>query len=361
MYQTIFDWLSLPIAFFASTLFILAFREPAKKLGLIDIPGGRKQHKGEIPLIGGIAMFFGFTFSSLLLQQSLSNYRALYAGMCLLLLAGILDDMRDLSARAKFATQIMAAVFIVSWSELNLHSLGNIIGLGEIFLGPWSIPFTLLSIVGLINSVNMVDGTDGLAGGMIFVMLVWLSVVAHIAENTSPMLPMILASVTLAFLYFNFPTKNRNASIFMGDSGSMVLGYALAWFALDVLQKSEGQVPAVTVTAILILPVSDTLILMIRRYLKGHSPTAPDREHLHHIFERAGFSKCHTVYILLLITALTGAIGVIGWIFQVPEWIIMLIILLLFFSHLYFVLHAWKVMRALSRLRRIRQIRSSST
>lgn len=356
------DWLTIPIAFAVTATFILAFRRTAIKLGLVDTPGGRKTHAREVPLVGGIAIFFGFTFAALLLQRPLGEYRALFAGMSILLIAGVLDDLRDLSAKHKFGIQAFAAAFLVFWGGLSIDSLGNLFGTSNIILGYWSIPFTFICTLGLINAINMSDGSDGLAGGIVFIMLIWIIVAAILAGFGIPIMPLILAAALLAFLLFNFPHPRRScASVFMGDSGSMILGYAVAWFTIGIFVDPKIHIPPITVAAILSLPVFDTIILMIRRILKGKSPMAPDREHLHHIFERAGFSRQQTVYILITFAGFTGAIGIAGWQLGAPDWLILLILIAIFILHLFFVLRAWRTMRALRRLRRWNRTLHSSS
>lgn len=344
-------WLTVILAFAITATVVHVFRGPAIRLGLVDIPGGRKDHVGEVPLIGGVAIFLGFACATLLLEQPLTEYRPLYAGMALLLVAGVLDDLHDLSARAKFTLQVSAGILLVGWGGLQVSTLGDLFALGPINLGLMAAPFTLLCVVGLVNAVNMADGSDGLAGGIVFVMLVWLVVAALLANLQPPVMPLILAGSVLAFLLFNFPhPRRRSAAVFMGDSGSMILGFATAWFAIELMMDASGAIPPITIAAILLLPVSDTVILMARRIQKGQSPMAPDREHLHHIFQRAGFSRPLTVYALIFTAGLTGATGVVSWQLGLPDWAILLVLLTLFALHLYFVLHAWRMMRMLKRV-----------
>jgi UDP-GlcNAc:undecaprenyl-phosphate GlcNAc-1-phosphate transferase len=218
-------------------------------------------------------------------------------------------------------------------------------------LGWLAIPFTLLCVVGLINAVNMLDGLDGLAGSVVLVMLFWLSVVGlEAAEFQALALPVLLASAVAGFLVLNFPVPwRRCATVFMGDSGSTMLGFALAWFAIDLAFQQGVGVPPVTIAWIMALPVFDTISLMLRRGLKGQNPMTADREHLHHIFLRAGFSPRTTVYIAMGIAFGLGGIGVLGWRLGVPEWLLWLPLLAVFAVHWFVVRHAWRAMRLLRR------------
>jgi len=347
-----------------ATLFLISLlRTPALHLGLVDVPGGRKAHEGHIPLVGGVALFGGFIFVATLLDRELGMYRGLFWGMGVLLIAGILDDLHELRPRSKAIAQLVAAGTLILWGGHVITHLGQWPGAQPLELGWLAWPFTLLCAVGLINAVNMMDGADGLAGGMVLVMLGWLAVVAYLAGSPELMtLPLLLAGAVLGFLVVNFPHPWRaSASVFMGDSGSMLLGFGLAWFAIEVGAEAQEAVSPAAIAWILALPVLDTLSLMGRRLAKGQSPMAADREHLHHIFERAGFSLRGTVYILVGFTFLLGAIGVGAWRAGIPDWIMLAVLIALFAGHVYFVHHAWRMVRLLHLLRsRARSRRSGS-
>lgn len=346
--------LALSVASFLGCLLLVALlRRPAVHLGLVDVPGGRKAHRGHVPLVGGIALFGGFTFVALLLDQDLGYYRGLFWGMGVLLIAGILDDLHELRARYKAVAQLIATGALVLWGGHVVTHLGHWPGADPLPLGWLAVPFTLLCAVGLINAVNMMDGADGLAGGVVLVMLGWLAVAAALGgQSASISLLVILAGAVLGFLVTNFPHPWRSsAAVFMGDSGSMLLGFALAWFAIEVAYTGAGGVAPGAVVWILALPVLDTLSLMGRRLAKGQNPMFPDREHLHHIFQRAGFSLRGTVYILVTIAFLMGAVGVGAWQLGVPDWVMLVAFVALFGGHLYFVQHAWRMVRAIRWMR----------
>jgi len=340
-----------PVAFGLTLFLIRRLSSPARKIGIVDVPGGRKEHEEHTPLIGGIGIFAGFAFCALLVGFTLYPYRALFAGMGFLLIVGLLDDLHDLGATEKVMLQLAAGVALVWPGALLISDLGVFPGVGLFSLGWFAIPFTLLCVVGLINSVNMLDGLDGLAGSVVFVMLFWLIVIGLEASSFSALaLPVLLASAVGGFLVLNVPVPwRRCATVFMGDSGSTMLGFALAWFAIDLTFRQGTGVPPVTIAWIMALPVFDTISLMLRRGLKGQNPMTADREHLHHIFLRAGFSARTTVYIAAGIAFVLGAVGVLGWRLGVPEWALWVPLLGVFAIHWYVVRHAWRVMRLLRR------------
>ncbi|WP_175443135.1 MraY family glycosyltransferase [Halofilum ochraceum] len=343
--------LLFPVAFGLTLFLNRRLWGPARRIGIVDVPGGRKEHENHTPLIGGVGIFAGFAFCSVLVSFDLSSYRALYAGMGVLLIVGLLDDLHDLGATEKVIVQTFAASLLIWGGGLVIADLGLFPGLGLFELGWLAVPFTIVCVVGLINAVNMLDGLDGLAGSVVLVMLFWLSVIGlEAAEFSALALPVLLASALAGFLVLNFPVPwRRGATVFMGDSGSTMLGFALAWFAIDLVFEQGINVPPVTIAWIMALPVCDTVSLMLRRGLKGQNPMTADREHLHHIFLRAGFSPRTTVCIAVVITFSLGGIGVLGWRLGVPEWAMWLPLLAVFALHWFVVRHAWRTMRLLRR------------
>jgi len=328
-------------------------RHPAVRLGLVDLPDGRKNHLGHIPLVGGVAMFIAFGFGAFLLDFSLVPYRPLFTGAGVLLISGILDDLHDLPPVEKLCLQLVSAGVLVFWGGLAIPTLGVLPFVGTVELGAFSIPFTLICVVGLINAVNMIDGMDGLCGGIVVAMLFWLIVAAAVAGASLALLglPALLAASVVGFLVFNMPRRSeREPPVFMGDSGSTMLGFVVAWFAIEFAFRHGLAIPPVTMAWVLALPVFDTICLMIRRTLKGENPMKSDREHLHHVFERAGFSRPVTAYILIGVAFALGAIGVGGWWLGVAEsylWAPLAVCLLLYFL---FMRRAWQAARLLRRL-----------
>lgn len=337
------------LGFMLVVALIQALKKPALKLGLVDRPGGRKQHDGHVPLIGGVAMFLAFSFSALMLPLSLQPYRSFFAAIALLVVVGVLDDMHDISARSRIVAQIFAGIFMASWGGNYLENLGDLFGDGNIDLGDWAIPFTIFGVVGVINALNMSDGLDGLAGGLSAMGLSCLAGIAFlIGAKEQATLLLLLLSVVAGFLVFNFrhPWRSR-ASVFMGDAGSMMLGFCFVWFAVDLSQSKGPAMTPVTALWVLALPLMDTVCIMIRRMLKGRSPFVADREHLHHILLLAGYSPAQTVWIMLAISALLGAIGLAGWYFRVPEYVMFYAFIALFLAYSFLMRHAWKVMKAI--------------
>ena len=343
-------------AFFVAAFLVPILHAPAERMGLVDRPGGRKHHDGLIPLTGGLAIFGGFCFGLLLVDDSIRPFASLIVGMGLMLVTGLVDDLIDISPSAKLSAQVLAAILMVSWGEVQVHSLGTLVGVKPIILGEWAIPFTVLCVLVLVNALNMADGTDGLAGGLVAVALGMFMAVGSIGGASRSLLAVIgvLLVTVVAFLIFNlrYPGR-RKARIFLGDSGSLMLGFALAWLAVYLSQGSRGvSVYPVTIAWILVLPVLDVLTLYLRRILKGRSPFSADREHLHHVLLRSGFGPATTVWVLLFIMAAFGLVGLYGWHQQWPEWVLFIGLAPLFFVQYLCSIRAWRVIKVLKRARR---------
>ncbi len=334
---------------------LLLLRRPALEAGLVDRPCPRKRHGRTVPLIGGICILLGFASATLPLDFGLRDYQALYAGMTTLLVVGVVDDLVDIDARAKLGLQVVAALLMTAWGGLVIADLGSLLGPGVALpLGNWAQPFTVFCVVGLINAVNMFDGVDGLAAGTVAAALAWLVVAGTVggAGEWAVLAGLLLAAVC-AFLLFNMRNPwRRRASAFLGDSGSMMLGFALAWFAVEAAQGPDAALPAIAVAWILALPVFDAVALITRRLLHGYSPFRADREHLHHIFYRAGFTAGQTVCLLIGASVVYGGIGVLGAYWGLPEWLSLLLLVALLGAHLALHARAWRSATLLRRLLR---------
>ena len=300
---------------------ILAVSPWARRIGLVDRPRGRRVHADAVPLTGGIGIFLVFAGLSLTLGFRSQLFLSLLLPAGLLLLSGLLDDLLELGPLPKFAFQIAAALVAVTLGDLRLDSLGNLFGQGEIVLGAWSLPFTVFALVGVINAVNMIDGMDGLAAFVVLVAAGWLGAVALVTgANGTVLMLLILAGGLAGFLLLNFRLPwGRQAAVYMGDSGSSVLGFVLAWFAIRLTQAPGTGLYPISAVWILALPVIDTLAVMVRRGLGGRNPLRGDRDHVHHVLFGNGLCYGSTVAMLGLLGFAAGAVGVGGWLLGVSE------------------------------------------
>ena len=331
------------VVFVGTLCLIVLLRKHAHGFGLVDTPSPRKTHNGAIPVIGGLAIGISFLLASLAQYPVEKDLLPLIVCCLVILFTGLFDDMRESSARSKFFGQIIAAVLMTSWANLYLTDLGNLWGAGNVVLMNWGIPFTLFCVIGLINAMNMIDGLDGLAGGIAVIAAVWLGVAAAIAlPFKDASLLFILAVAIAGFLVFNLRhSRRQHASVFLGDAGSMFLGFVLVWFAVDVTQTAPSDFYPISAVWILGVPIIDTVYLIVRRIVLSRNPFAPDRRHIHHTLIFMGLSETHTLWLLLGKSALFGAIGFFGWYYKVPEYVLAYSFVATFAAHCVFMQH-WK-------------------
>ncbi len=293
-------------------LFMFALRPVARGLGLIDRPGGRKMHIGEVPVIGGLAMTGGLVVGTLYGYQSVQGFPFFITSVLVLVLIGALDDRYDLPPSVRFLAQICACLLMVGGAGIYARDLGSPFFQGMLELGWFSVPFTVLIVLTAINAFNMFDGSDGVAGVQALIAVLFLGFACVMAGATH-YLPLVAAMVgcVLGFLMFNWPSKRtHNVRAFMGDAGSTMLGFSLAWLSVEISQEPVRAISPVVILWVFALPIYDLFSSMIRRVSQGQSPFHADSEHLHHILRRFGYSSRQVAQIVLLAATLFAAVGV---------------------------------------------------
>lgn len=284
---------------------ILAFR-----IGAVDVPkDNRRMHKKPTARIGGIAIFYGFIISILCFAKIDTALRGILIGCIVIVVLGIFDDIYSLNALFKFFVQIGAALIVVMHGVRIDHI--SSFGFGSspyISLGIWSIPITVLWIVGVTNAVNLIDGLDGLAAGVSTISTVSLFAISLVMRE--PAVAIVTAAVAGSGFGF-LPYNIHPAKIFMGDTGSTFLGFILGSISVVGLFKSYAVVSIAVPFLILGLPIFDTAFAIIRRLLHGQSPMHPDRGHVHHRLIDLGFDQKQTVIILLITSGLLSLSAVV--------------------------------------------------
>ncbi|MFR5420488.1 MAG: glycosyltransferase family 4 protein [Oscillospiraceae bacterium] len=295
--------LAILIAFVVSFALTPVVKILAQKLGAMDVPGeARRVHDHPIPRMGGLAIFLGFIVSMLLFADITQEVRGILLGSIIIVITGVIDDIISLRAWTKFLIQILAAVIAVLHGVvINVVSNPNVFSSQEaIVLGWVAIPITVLWIVGITNSVNLIDGLDGLAVGVSTISCVTILVVALLVSE--PNVALIVAALAGACIGF-MPYNLNPARIFMGDTGSLLLGYVLATVSVLGLFKFYAIVTFVVPVLALAVPLSDTLFAFCRRILHGQSPFHADRGHFHHKLMDLGLNQKQAVAILYAISA----------------------------------------------------------
>lgn len=341
-----------PIMALAITVILVQVaRRVAPAVGLVDTPTARKSHNGDIPLVGGIAIF-GALFAFMAFGGLFQDHAAFLAAATLLVTVGVLDDVFGISPPVRLAVQAAAMLIITVVGGVYLADLGSIVpAVGTLHLGWMAIPFTVFAGVGAINAFNLSDGVDGLCGTLTLVALVGLGIAAGVGGAFSE-LPLILTLIggIVGFLIFNVRLpKRQQASVFLGDAGSYLLGLSVLYLAVRLSQGPDRAIQPVTALWFCMLPLLDTIGVMLRRLRRGHSPLSPDREHIHHVFLLAKFSVTAT-WIGLTLVAITGvAFGLLGLFAGVPESVMFASFLVLSVAYYGMFTRVWKALTFLSR------------
>jgi UDP-GlcNAc:undecaprenyl-phosphate GlcNAc-1-phosphate transferase len=298
-------------AFGVALLSLSLLLPAARRLGLVDHPGGRKDHAAPTPVSGGLAVAAGVLVASIFFLEPAPELTALGIAAAILLVVGVLDDMFDLRWTWRVLAQVAAALVLIYVGGVRVEHLGPISGfdsvdLGGVDLGWVSVPFTILATVGLINALNMCDGVDGLAGGSTLCGLAMLAAAAAYSSNFELLQLLVVAIAALgAFQLLNmrFPWQPR-ARVFLGNSGSALLGLFLAYASFRLTQNPGHPVTPILAPFLIAPPVIDCLVLVARRIRQGRSPFAADRGHMHHLMLQAGASPT-TVVLMLCFSSLS--------------------------------------------------------
>lgn len=290
-------------------LAMLVLLQRASQWQLVDHPRGRKDHAAPIPTVGGLAIWMGFASALLMLGSPSSATLGLLAGGSVLTAVGVIDDRRDLHWLPRIIAQMGAALCLVV-GGVSLQRLGYAELPLTLELGWLALPITLFAVVGIINAVNMVDGVDGLAGSLV---LGSVLLIAALAQGGNPALTgelLALSAAVMVFLAFNLRWPGRpRARTFLGNSGSAMLGLALAWAAIRVSHEPAGVVTPALGPWLVALPILDCLTLIVRRRLSGRSPFAADRDHLHHLWLDRGWSVSRVVGAMLTLHLTLALLG----------------------------------------------------
>jgi len=323
------------VSFTVSFIVIYLLRPVAPKINLVDRPSVRKQHQGHIPLIGGIAICLGFAAGMLLLPISAAPYRALAAGVGILTLIGILDDMHELSSTKRLLAQCITLLLMMGWGGIKLSYLGDLFATGPIILDLLIVPLTLFGAISLINAINLLDGLDGLAGSQVLISLLALAYCAGAAGHIQQMtLLLIVSGGLMAFLLFNLPLPGYpSARIFMGDAGSLLLGFVLAWFTIALSSEPNAAARPVTMLWLVALPLLDLAAVFMHRFRRGVSPFTAGRDHFHHRLQMQGLSPKKILLIAVFFALITSGIGLLAERYAIPEYIMLLSFIILFFGY----------------------------
>ncbi len=280
---------SVAFSFLAGTAATIVLARAAGALNLLDHPGGRKAHARSVPLVGGLAIFVALLCTATYAGIATSAGYFLFA-LSIVIAVGMWDDVTEISPRVKFAIEIVASCFMIWGAGIELASVGDLLGWRPIGLWIFAIPLTIFAVVGVVNSLNMMDG--------------------------------------------------------LGDAGSLMIGFALGWFAIDLTQGPGRTTPPIAALWVLLLPLADCVSLMTRRIIAGRSPFVADSHHIHHYLLARGFTHGQTLAILVGLSALFGAVGFFGWRLGLPEAALFWPFFSCYFAYHFWIQRAWKTIDA---------------
>jgi UDP-N-acetylmuramyl pentapeptide phosphotransferase/UDP-N-acetylglucosamine-1-phosphate transferase len=336
-----FGLLTYVMAFVLTLIFIPPVIFMVNRFKLFDRPNARKEHTIPTPTFGGISIFAGMMVS-LVFWFKFNNHPStiiLFLSMVLLCGVGIMDDLKDLAARYKLVIEAGRASLLAA-SGVRITSFGGLFGITELHIVAQYI-ITVVTIVGISNAFNLIDGIDGLAGGLGFMSLVTLGIFLTISKDLSyAMIAFSLAGALLGFLYFNF----NPARIFMGDTGSLVLGFVIAVLCVHLMKVNAlytaPVVPNIYVftLGIVMIPVFDTLRVFGTRIWKGRSPFSADKTHIHHLVTNKGFTHGFAARIICVFHGFI--LILVYWLkdwkpeVQVVALLLCMLLLVYFFNHI---------------------------
>lgn len=283
-----------------TTLFFPLVKWIAKHVEALDYPNERKVHKKPMPLLGGLMMFFGFLFGYMFFAPQNTQMLAILIAGFIVILTGMIDDIKPLKARQKMIGQVIAAIIVTFYGDILLN---DITFFGFYFDFGWlAYPLTIIFIVALMNCINFIDGLDGLSCGISTIFFATIGVIAFIMHNIGSLeitLTFIMLGACLGFLIFNF----NPAKIFMGETGSMFLGFMISVVCLMGF-KAVTLTSLVVPMLILAIPILDTLFAIIRRIIHKKPIYIADKQHLHHQLLNKKFSQRTTVLIIYAVSIL---------------------------------------------------------
>ena len=336
-------------SFLVTFLAIIALRPLAYAIDLIDRPGGHKTHHGEIPLMGGLAMFFGIVFGLAISGDGFHEINYLLVSATMLIVVGLLDDRFSLSPWLRLVVQFGATLPMMFGAGMLVTTFGSPFGGSEVQLGALSYPFTALLIMASINAFNMLDGMDGLAGGVALSAFLFFAGVAAVGGNVLPLShASVMIGAVVAFLVFNAPLKfNESIRCFMGDAGSTILGFFAALLCIELSQGSSPAVPPVTVLWFVAWPLFELLWSTVRRIAARRSPFKADNQHFHHVLTDAGFGVRSIFGIAIVLSLLFAGTGLLLQRLGAPEALSFALLVACGVGTVYFVHHARPLLRFL--------------
>ena len=316
----------LCLLFLILSIFILSYLAP--KFKLVDLPDQRKLHTGSVPLVGGIAIYLSFIIYSFLIFGLQEKYLFIYLSSVIFIIA-IIDDIFNINVTIRLILQLFVTLLIIG-TGLVIVDIGDYYFFPPIKLYIFSIFLTVLSVLGLTNAINFIDGIDGLCSGILLNAFISLIIFSYYYSNTAEISLILFLSLSiLIFMFFNFQIFNLR-KVFLGDAGSVTLGFILSWFLIYYSHPSQRFIHPILTIWCVTLPVYDLLSVIIRRINNKINPFRPDRTHLHHLMLKIGLSSKSVFALLILFSILINFMGGLSFYFFGPSPSLLFFVLLFF-------------------------------
>ncbi|MBK5930069.1 MraY family glycosyltransferase [Halochromatium salexigens] len=319
------------------------------RMGGLDLPTGHKQHERPVPYLGGIGvmaalMLFVVMDGFQLTTTESTTLISLTVSGSMIFFMGLADDRWNLCYRLRLLVQSVAALIMIFGAGVALVNLGELVPTIFLGLGVLSIPLTIFGVLSVSNALNMMDGIDGLSGLLSLISFLLLAIIAYSAgDQTNGLLALSLAGGVMGFLLYNMRCCGRHgAEVYLGDNGSMLIGFMLAWLFIDLSQGPDPAMTPVTALFLFSLPLYDSALTIARRVWLGKSPFRADRSHLHHLLLDAGASVETAAFILAGFHLLLGLVGLFGLYLGVAEWLLFQVFVLLSLVYAFVVLRPWR-------------------
>ena len=307
------NWMLLaPLTGLITLITIFLITPIAKKIGLVDKPGGRKKHLGEIPMIGGVSIYLVLGSFAVFTGYFSNDWKWVLGVASILIIIGLIDDLWDIRPLYKLGAQILATILLMLSTGDYIQTIAYLPGGTPVNVAELGYLLTLLAVVGLINAFNMIDGIDGLAAmqAILSIILTFISLYIFGGNYAGDIFVILLLGALIGFLVANLSLLPK-IKVFLGDAGSMLLGFCVAWILISNTQNHGGEgLPPSMALWIVAVPVTDTLALSVRRMLLRRSPFSPDRKHLHHICLRLGLSPRQSLVMICTLSLIIYLIGI---------------------------------------------------
>lgn len=294
----------------SSLISLILLRPLAIKVNLVDYPTERKNHTGNIPLVGGICVFLGVLISYLFVIECDKFSTILLFSSSLILIHGVWDDFANLNPIKKIIFQVFISAIMINVTNVKLESFGDIFGISyPLQLGVLSVPITIIAVIALTNAINMIDGLDGLAAGVVLIAIIGL-ICFHLKLEFSPIISILVAVAfaLLPFFIFNIAPYVKT-KIFLGDGGSLYLGFIISWALIYSAENVSNFNPTFALWCV-VIPLFDFLSVIILRILKKQSLITAKKDHVHHFLENVGYSKSLRLLLILFFGIATLMLGI---------------------------------------------------